>query len=78
MHPEFGLSTPDPEEASVKAAIVRSARRVVVLADASKLNTETLVSFAELGDIDALVTDAQPDTGFTRALAEADVELVIA
>ena len=78
VHPEFGLSTPDPEEASVKAAIVRSARRVVVLADASKLNTETLVSFAELGDIDALVTDAQPDTGFTRALAEADVELVIA
>ena len=78
VHPEFGLSTPDPEEASVKAAIVRSARRVVVQADASKLNTETLVSFAELGDIDALVTDAQPDTGFTRALAEADVELVIA
>ncbi|KRF09529.1 D-beta-D-heptose 1-phosphate adenosyltransferase [Arthrobacter sp. Soil782] len=78
VHPEFGLSTPDPEEASVKAAIVRSARRVVVLADASKLNTETLVSFAELGDMDALVTDAQPDTGFTRALAEADVELVIA
>lgn len=78
VHPEFGLSTPDPEEASVKAAIVRSARRVVVLADASKLNTETLVSFAELGDIDALVTDAQPETGFTRALAEADVELVIA
>lgn len=78
VHPDFGLSTPDPEEASVKTAIVRSARRVVVLADASKLNAETLVRFAGLSEIDALITDSQPDESFTRALAEADVELVIA
>lgn len=78
VHPEFGLSTPDPEEASVKAAIVQSARRVVVLADASKLNEETLVGFADLSAVDALVTDAQPDAGLIRALADADVELVIA
>lgn len=78
VHPEFGLSTPDPEEASVKAAIVQSARRVVVLADASKLNAETLVGFAGLSEIDALITDVQPDAGLTRALAEAEVELVVA
>jgi DeoR family fructose operon transcriptional repressor len=78
VHPEFGLSTPDPEEASVKAAIVRSARRVVVLADASKLNAETLVGFAGLSEIDALITDAQPDSALNRALADADVEVVVA
>lgn len=78
VHPEFGLSTPDPEEASVKAAIVRSARRVVVLADASKLNAETLVGFADLSEIDALITDVQPEAGLARALADADVELVVA
>lgn len=78
VHPEFGLSTPDPEEASVKATIVRSARRVVVLADGSKLNAETLVGFADLTEIDALITDVQPDAALTRALADADVELVVA
>lgn len=78
VHPDFGLSTPDPEEASVKAAIVRSARRVVVLADASKLDTETLVGFADLSEIDTLITDVQPDEALTRALADAEVELVVA
>ena len=78
VHPQFGLSTPDPEEASVKAAIVRSARRVVVLADASKLNAETLVKFAGLTEIDALVTDVKPDEALCKVLADADVELVVA
>ncbi len=45
--PSFGLSTPDPDEAAVKRAIVRSARRVVVVADADKLGRELLVGFAD-------------------------------
>ena len=34
---DFGLSTPDPAEAAVKRAIVRAARRVVVVADARQV-----------------------------------------
>lgn len=71
----FGLSTPDPEEAAVKRAIVRSARRVIVVADAEKLGPELLVGFASLSDIDVLVTDAQPDAELAAALADADVEV---
>ncbi|GAB3542991.1 DeoR/GlpR family DNA-binding transcription regulator [Arthrobacter tecti] len=78
IHAAFGLSTPDPEEASVKAAIVRASRRVVVLADSSKLDAETLMNFASLSEIDALVTDAQPEPELEAALKDADVELVIA
>lgn len=74
----FGLSTPDPEEASVKAAIVRAARTVVVVADASKLDRELLVSFAALDDIDVVVTDAEPPSALADALAEAGVEVWIA
>ncbi|WP_026549686.1 DeoR/GlpR family DNA-binding transcription regulator [Arthrobacter sp. Br18] len=75
---DFGLSTPDADEAAVKTAIVRSARRVVLLADSSKFNEETLVSFASLEDIDALVTDLMPDAALAAAFADADVEVVIA
>jgi DeoR family fructose operon transcriptional repressor len=74
----FGLSTPDADEAAVKRAIVRSARRVVVVADADKLGRELLVGFAALADIDVLVTDAEPDPALSAALAEADVEVWLA
>ena len=78
IHAAFGLSTPDPEEAAVKAAFVQSARRIVVLADSSKLDAETLVQFASLKDLDTLITDTQPSRELASALAEAGVEVVVA
>jgi len=78
IHPSFGLSTPDPEEAAVKAAFVHSARRIVVLADSSKLDAETLVQFASLKDLDTLITDSEPSPELAAALTEAGVDVVIA
>ncbi|WP_426227269.1 DeoR/GlpR family DNA-binding transcription regulator [Pseudarthrobacter sp. DSP2-3-2b1] len=77
IHADFGLSTPDPEEAAVKAAFVHSARRIVVLADSSKLDAETLVQFASLKDLDTLITDSEPSAELTAALTEAGVDVVI-
>ncbi|QDW28526.1 DeoR/GlpR transcriptional regulator [Arthrobacter sp. KBS0702] len=74
----FGLSTPDPEEAAVKAAFVHSARRIVVLADSSKLDAETLVQFASLKDLDTVITDTNPSPALAAALADAGVEVVVA
>ena len=78
IHASFGLSTPDPEEAAVKAAFVQSARRIVVLADSSKLDAETLVQFASLKDLDTLITDSEPSPELTAALNDAGVDVVIA
>jgi DeoR family fructose operon transcriptional repressor len=78
VHARFGLSTPDQEEAAVKTALVRGARRVVALVDASKLGEGTLVSFADLGDVDTLITDAEPDPELTSALYNAEVEVLLA
>ncbi|SDL43541.1 DeoR/GlpR family DNA-binding transcription regulator [Arthrobacter sp. ok362] len=78
IHAAFGLSTPDPEEAAVKAAFVQSARRIVVLVDSSKLDAETLVQFASLKDLDTVITDTQPSRELADALAEAGVEVVVA
>ncbi|MCU1633211.1 MAG: D-beta-D-heptose 1-phosphate adenosyltransferase [Micrococcaceae bacterium] len=74
----FGLSTPDIDEAAVKTAIVHSARRVVLLADSSKFDEETLISFANLEDIDVLITDRAPRGPLAEALADADVEVTVA
>jgi len=63
-----GLSTPDRNEAAVKRAMVAGARRVVTLSDSSKVGVEAAIRFAELADVDVLVTD----DGLT---AEAQAEL---
>ncbi|ALJ20099.1 DeoR/GlpR family DNA-binding transcription regulator [Microbacterium sp. No. 7] len=71
----FGLSTPDPDEAAVKQAIVAAAQRVVVLSDSSKFGQQLLVSFAPLADIDVLVTDRAPDAALSQALIESEAEV---
>lgn len=48
-HPEYGYTTPDPEEAAVKQMASSLARKTVVLADHSKLNQ---ISFAKIMDLE--------------------------
>jgi DeoR family fructose operon transcriptional repressor len=73
-----GLSTPDHAEAAAKRAMVAGAHQVVVLVDSSKIGQEHMVRFADLADIDVVVTDAGIE-GAERAELEAhDVEVVIA
>lgn len=78
ISPEFGLSTPDPDEADVKRAIIAAAQRVVVLADADKFTAELLVSFATLDQTDLLVTDAEPGAALAEGLSASDTEVWIA
>lgn len=78
VHGEFGLSTPDPDEAAVKTMLTRGARRAVALVDETKLGVETLVSFARLDDLDTIVSDVHPDAALATALEIAGVEVVIA
>jgi DeoR family fructose operon transcriptional repressor len=73
---EHGLSTPDHVEAATKAAMVASAHRVVVLADSSKIGVERTVRFADLADIDVLITDTGADPVQVAALREAGVTVV--
>jgi DeoR family transcriptional regulator, fructose operon transcriptional repressor len=55
---ERGLTTPDTTEAAVKRAMVSSARRTVLLADHTKVGSDHLARFADLDDIDVLITDS--------------------
>ncbi len=72
---EFGLSTPDSQEAAVKRAMTAVSRRIIVLVDSSKFNQAGLVKFAALADIDGIITDAAPDAGLSAALDDAGVEV---
>lgn len=74
---ERGLTTQDPEEAAVKSAMFRAARRVVLLADSSKFGRDFLVSFAELDRVDVLVTDTSPTGALAAALDSRGIEVLL-
>ncbi|MDP0399960.1 DeoR/GlpR family DNA-binding transcription regulator [Tsukamurella strandjordii] len=73
-----GLSTPDADEAAVKTALIRAADFVVLLADSSKFDHESLVAFGGLGEIDVLIADAAPTGALATALADHGVDVVVA
>ena len=75
---EHGLTTPDHSEAAAKRAMVRTGRRVVVLADSSKVGQDHTVRFAEAGEIDTLVTDDGVSDVDVKALQDRGVEVVVA
>jgi DeoR family transcriptional regulator, fructose operon transcriptional repressor len=78
VSPAHGMTTPDPDEAAVKRAMVAAARQVVVLADSGKLGGEQLVRFARPEQVDTVVTDSGADPGLVAALGERGVEVVVA
>lgn len=71
-----GLTTPDPAEAAAKRAMVRSGRRVVLLADHTKVGQEHFVRFARIGEIDVFVTDSGLGDEEVRKFEAAGVEVV--
>ena len=73
-----GLSTPDPEEAATKRAIIESAQRAVVLTDATKVGQERTVRFAALEDVDVLVTDDSIEQADVKAFEAAGLDVVVA
>lgn len=75
---EAGLSTPNLAEAETNRQFVRSARRVVVVADHTKWGTVGLSSFAALDDVDILVTDAGIPQVLREEIAEHLTDLLVA
>ncbi|MCZ7461743.1 DeoR/GlpR family DNA-binding transcription regulator [Streptomyces sp. WMMC940] len=75
---EAGLSTPNLAEAETNRRLVRSARRVVVVADHTKWGTVGLSSFARLDEVDTLVTDSGLPERAREEIAEHLPKLVVA
>jgi DeoR/GlpR family transcriptional regulator of sugar metabolism len=73
-----GLSTTIFEEAAMMAAMVDAARRVMVLADSTKLGRSVFAHIVALNKIDLLVTDAPPPAELAAALNGSGVEIIIA
>jgi DeoR family transcriptional regulator, fructose operon transcriptional repressor len=71
-----GLTTPDIAEAAVKRAMIGAARRTVLLADHTKVGNDCMARFADLADVDVLITDAGLDEETASAFGQAGLRVV--
>ena len=73
-----GLSTPNMHVASIDRAAVESAKRVMVLADHTKIGIDSMVQTVPTDRIDTLVTDPRADPQELERLTNAGVRLRVA
>jgi DeoR family fructose operon transcriptional repressor len=73
---ERGLTTPDSTEAAVKRAMIKAARRAVVLADHTKFGNDNLMRFGSLKDVEALITDTGLDPKLVPSIEGTGVRVV--
>jgi DeoR family transcriptional regulator of aga operon len=73
-----GLTTHDDLEAHTNAAMVRSARRVVVVADGSKVGRVRLARICDLAEVTELVTDGSADREALAEIRRAGTRVVLA
>ena len=60
---EFGLTTTDIREAELNRAMMRTARKIIVLADSSKFRRRGFSKIANITEVDTIITDSGiPDT----------------
>ena len=78
VHPEAGYTAVDFDAANLKRAMVEHAREVLIVADQSKLGKSTFASIGALSIAHILITDTPVVEPLATALAQANVETIVA
>jgi DeoR/GlpR family transcriptional regulator of sugar metabolism len=71
-----GITEYNLDDADVKRSALASGRRVVVLADASKLGRVAFITIAPVSAVDLLITNASPENAIIRRIKDHDVEVL--
>jgi DeoR family fructose operon transcriptional repressor len=74
---DAGLTTPSEDEAEIKSMMVEKSQRVILVCDASKFGQRSFARFADLADVDLLITDEDPPEHLSSALDSADVSVIV-
>ena len=72
---EKGHTTPNPDDAQIKEAIMRVSLEKYVLVDSSKFGDQCLTRFAHLRDVDLTITDSHFPKAKVKALEAAGATL---
>ena len=72
-----GITTYHEEEGEINRIMIRNSFKTVIVADSSKLGKTSFAKFADIKDIDVLVTTQDADMEIVSALREAGVKVIM-
>ena len=78
IDPDNGVTDYNLEDAELKRILTSTAKRVIVLADASKLGQETFAFVCGLDSVDLLITDDGADPELLERFRKAGLEVAVA
>ncbi|MGI6664306.1 MAG: DeoR/GlpR family DNA-binding transcription regulator [Christensenellaceae bacterium] len=76
--PEKGATNTDPNIAQLKSKYVECAEQVIILCDHAKLGKSAFMKFADVGEVDLLITDENADMELVEQLRNKGVEVELA
>lgn len=76
LDPQVGVTTPDPQEASLNALMVRVSRETIAVVDASKLGQRSLSVIASIDDLNTIITDTGAAPRMIEALQQHGVQVM--
>lgn len=71
-----GITTTDPNEAFTKEVVFGRSRRVIVLADHSKIGKDLFARSGSLENIHVLITDRQLDSRLAKQFSRKDIQVI--
>ncbi len=74
----FGLSHTNPAEVTMKQAMIRAAREIILLADHTKFGQESVMQVAPITMVDKIITDNALPASIRLDLTQMGVEIILA
>lgn len=75
--PDLGAKALDEDEANINQLMARQARKVVVVADSSKLTARAFARICPLSSVDHFITDSDAPAEAVTKIREAGVEVMV-
>ena len=75
---DAGVTEYEFDDSETKIAALKSARRIIVVADSSKLGAVAFVRLCPIGAVDIVVTDSDAPTAIVDALRALDIDVIVA
>ncbi len=76
MDMKSGITDSNEKDCEIKQAIFAAADRKVLAVDSTKFDKISFVRVCDIGEVDVVVTDEQPDTRWVDYLKDKNIELV--
>lgn len=73
-----GVTNSSPLEFDIKRTVISKSSKIILLADSSKFNSVSLMTYCDLEDIDILITDKMPDKEIKDYLFAKKISIEIA